>query len=65
MRRILWAFVILSPVIAIAQSYGVSLFSIPTGHQLAQTAVTTATVQLACAAHAVHSLLSWVCWASL
>ena len=57
MRRILWAFVIVSPVIAIAQSYGWSLFSIPAGHRLAQAAVTTATVQLAYAAHAVHFLL--------
>ena len=51
MRRILWAFVIFSPVIAIAQSSG-------TDHQLAQLAVKKATMQLAYAVHAVHSLLS-------
>jgi hypothetical protein len=57
MRRILWAFVILSPVIAIAQSYGWSLSSVPSGHHLTQAAVTTATMQLAYAAHAVRFLL--------
>jgi hypothetical protein len=58
MRRILWAFVILSPVIAIAQSYAWSGLSVPTDHQLAQLVATKAAVQVAEAVQAVHSLLS-------
>jgi hypothetical protein len=58
MRRILWAFVIFSPVIAIAQSSGGAVLSGRADRQLAQLAVIKATMQLAYAVHAVHSLLS-------
>jgi hypothetical protein len=54
MRRILWAFVILSPIIAIAQRYGWSAASVPVD-QMAQFVVTKATVQVA---DALHALLS-------
>jgi hypothetical protein len=57
MRRMLWAFIILSPFIAMAQSYGWPALSVPTD-RLAQLAVKKAALQVADAMHAVHALLS-------
>jgi hypothetical protein len=47
MRRILWAFVILSPFVAFAQSYRLTKMSVADDVRMAPPLVTHATVQLA------------------
>ncbi len=56
MRRILWIFVIISPMIALAQSDVTAVPVItPTVH-LARQAVSTASMTLASAVHAIQTL---------
>jgi hypothetical protein len=58
MRRIVWAFIILSPVIAYTQNHWWSALSGSPDTQLAHSIVTTASVKVADAVHAIQTFLS-------
>ncbi len=57
MRRMIWTFVILSPIISIVQTDR-SPLSMSGGQQLAHNLATHAAIQVATVVHALHTLLT-------
>ncbi len=57
MRRMIWTFVLLSPIISIVQTDHTAL-SVNAGTHLAQSLAATAAVQVASVVHALHILLT-------
>lgn len=58
MRRIIWIFVVISPLIALAQNDAGAIPGVASGMHLAQQAATSASYSLTHAVHALQTLLT-------